>query len=193
MRTSISSLLMPLLLAAAPLAAAEPTLGFQASFALPTGRLGDASHLDRKAGLGLGFSVPVDFGAGHMLRPRLDYLAFRRNGDKVEYRTDSMLLMADYNYFFEEERRGTYAIAGLGLHSTRRKAVRPFGPITARADEGTTGLACSLGIGHHFTPNAALEVRWLGMDMGQLGFKNSANRDAGFMGSAVVASFAYTF
>lgn len=191
MRTRTLSFL--LLLAALPAAGADVSFGFQVHAGLPVGTFGDDAHLDRKAGFGLGFQVPVDFGAGHFLKPRLDYLAFRRGDGALEYRTDTLLLRADYNYFFEEEHQGTYFIAGLGVHSTRRKAERFFNAVTAKADDGTTGLAYDLGLGYAFTPNAALEVTWLGMNMGPLPFKNLSARDAGFMGNTVLATFSYRF
>jgi opacity protein-like surface antigen len=129
-----------------------------------------------------------------VLRPKLDYLAFRRDGGGVRYRTDSILLMADYNYYLTEEREGAYLIGGLGLHHTRRDVSRNLlVPGTATADVGTTGLAYNLGLGLALSKNAALELKYLGMDMNALKYKQPGVTEGGFMGNGVVLSLSYTF
>lgn len=179
-------------LASAPLLAYETHFGLQGHLAVPTGTFGDAGHLDRKAGLGLGLEVPIDFGRGHVLRPNLDYLSFSRDSAGVSYRAEALVLMADYNYHFSGAREGAYFIAGLGVHSTRRDATRNFGAVPYKADSTGTGLAYDLGVGYAFTPNVSMEMKYLGLAMNRLNFRGMGS-DGGFMGNSVVLSVGLTF
>ena len=180
------------LLVPAPLLASETTFGFQGQVAIPTGTFGDAGHLDRKVGLGLGLQMPIDFGGGHILRPKLDYLSLSRDSSGINYKAEALVLLADYNYHFAGSREGAYLIAGLGLHSTRRNVTRTFGPLSAKADSTDTGFAYNLGLGYAFNPNVALEAKYLGLNLGTLGY-GVLGTDAGFMGNSVVVSVGLTF
>lgn len=180
------------LLASAPLAASETTFGFQGNLAIPTGTFGDHAHLDRKVGLGLGLQMPVDFGGGHVLRPTLDYLALSRDSAGVNYKADALVLLANYNFHFAGEKEGAYLIAGLGLHSTRRTVTRTFAAVPVKNDTTDTGLAYNVGLGYGFTRNVALEVKYLGLNLGSLGF-GVAGSDGSFMGNSVVVSVGLTF
>jgi opacity protein-like surface antigen len=178
--------------AASPLPATDTYLGLQVHGALPTGTLGDSAHLDRSAGFGFGFQVPVDFGAGQVIKPRLDYLAFRRDDGGVRYKADALALLLDYNHYLSGEREGLYLLAGLGLHHTRRDATRLFGPGKGTGDEGTTGFAYGLGAGYAFNTRLALEISYRGMSMGPLHYRPRGTDDK-FQGNAVVASLSWTF
>lgn len=180
-------------LAAAPSLASETRFGLQGHLALPKGTFGDGGHLDHKLGWGLGFQVPVNFGNGHEFRPRLDYLAFRRNEGGIRYHADSLVLLGDYLFYFEEERReGAYILGGLGLHHTRLDVSRSLTTGTVTADRGTTGLAWNLGLGYLVTPNLAFEVKFLGLGMGKLPLR-PAGADPSYMGNSIQASISYTF
>ena len=187
--------LLPLL-AVLPATGAEVDFGIQGSVALPTGAFGDADHLDRKPGFGLGIQAPIDFGDGHVLRPRLEYLGFRRNSGEINYKADSYLLMADYNYHVTGDREGVYFLGGLGLHHTRRSVTRPLVGASITGSSSTTGLAYNVGLGYAFSRNAALEVKYLAMHMGALGLGKVARtglEDSAFAAKGVQVSFSYTF
>ncbi|WP_306600677.1 outer membrane beta-barrel protein [Geothrix sp. 21YS21S-2] len=186
-------LLLAPFLAAAPLAAAEASFGGQIHLAKPLGAFSDSGRLDNRLGFGLGIQAPVDFGAGHILRPKLDYLAFSRGGGDRRYKADSLLLMADYTYFVAEEAEGGYLIAGLGFHSTRLDAAKTFGPVTARGRKTHNGLAYNVGLGYAFNRNVGMEVKYLGMDMGELGYNLPGAYDAGFMANAIVGTLSFRF
>lgn len=180
-------------LVAVPAAAADTTFGLQAHLAVPTGTFGNAAHLDGRIGYGLGFHAPIDFGAGHVLRPRLDYLSWTRDGNGIRYKIDSLVVMADYNYFFTEDRGdGAFLIAGLGLHSTRRDTARTYQGTVRKSDTGASGLAYNLGVGYAFSRNVTLDVKYLGMDMKRQDY-GAGGSDSGFMGQSVVATVGVTF
>ncbi len=193
MSRTLRMLLSAPLLAAAPLAAAEASFGGQINLAKPVGTFSDSGHLDGRMGFGLGIQVPVDFGAGHVLRPRLDYLAFSRGGGNDRYKSDSLVVMADYTYFVAQEAEGGYLIGGLGFHSTRLDVGKRFGPTQASAKSTRTGLAYAVGLGYAFNRNVTAEVKFLGLDMGRLDYSLPGTSDAGFMGNSIVASLGFRF
>ncbi|BDU72976.1 outer membrane beta-barrel protein [Mesoterricola silvestris] len=193
MSPSTRMLLIAPLLAAAPLAAAEAGFGAQLHLAKPLGTFSDARHLDNTLGWGLGLMVPVDFGAGQGLRPKLDYLSFRRGAGDQRYKADALLLMADYTCFVADEAEGGYVFAGLGLHSTRLDATRGIGPLVTGARHTHTGFAFNVGLGYAFTRNFTFEVKYLGMDMGRLAYTLPATTDPSFMANAIVGSLGYKF
>lgn len=186
-------LLLAPLLATAPLAAAEASFGGQIHLAKPLGTFSDAGHLDNRLGFGVGIQVPVDFGAGHVLRPKLDYLTFNRGSGDRRYKADSFLLMADYNYFIAEEAEGAYLIAGLGFHSTRLDAARTFGPLSASGRRTHSGLAYNVGLGYAFNKNVGVELKYLGMDMGELSYNLPRTYDTGFMANSIVGTLSFKF
>lgn len=183
---------MAILLHAVPAGASEPHFGLQAHGAFPAGTLGDDRHLDGRIGLGLGFQVPVDFGAGHVLRPKLDYLVLNRNSGGIRYKVDSLQLMVDYNYYLEDRREGAYFIGGLGMHSTRRDVTRSFNAIHVTNSGTSTGLCYNAGMGYAFNRNLAVELKYLGIDLSRFDFKGQPS-DPSYMGNSLVASFSFTF
>ena len=189
------SLVLGLLpLAALSLRAVEVDLGLQAYGALPLGTFGDSAHLDRRPGLGLGLQVPIDLGEGHVLRPKLDFLTFRRNSDGFTYRTDSWVLMADYLYYLTGEKEGIYLLGGAGLHTTRRDFSWLLAGQPARGDGRTTGFAYNVGLGYAISPSMGVELRFLGMDMGRLdGTVPRGFTDPRFTGNALTLAFSITF
>ncbi len=193
MSRSLRMLLSAPLLAAAPLAAAEASFGGQINLAKPLGTFSDSGHLDGRMGFGLGIQVPVDFGAGHILRPRLDYLTFSRGGGNNRYKSDSLVAMADYTYFVAQEAEGGYLLAGLGFHSTRLDAAKRFGPTQTSAKSTHTGLAYAVGLGYAFNRNVTAEVKFLGLDMGRLDYALPGTSDSGFMANSIVGSLGFRF
>jgi hypothetical protein len=178
---------------AASLAAADRALGVQVHAVRPLGVLGDGAHLDRRPGTGLGLGLPLDFGPGRVLRPRVDYLAFRRERAGVIHQADSLLLMVDYDHHLRPAAHGVYLVAGVGLHSTRRKVERPAGAGRTKADAGTTGLAYGFGAGFPLGRRGALEVRWLAMDMDALPFRGPGMPEPRFQAEALMASLLWKF
>jgi opacity protein-like surface antigen len=186
-------LLPVLLLCAAPLAAQEAGLGAQIHVFKPVGTFADRDHLDGRTGLGLGVQVPIDFGAGHVLRPRLDYLAGKRDNAGTRYDTRSWVLMADYVYHVAQEKEGAYVFGGLGLHSSRISASRTWGLAAAETRATTTGLAYALGLGYAFNRNLAVEAKFQGLDMGRMAFRQGFPADAGYFANSVVGTVSFTF
>jgi opacity protein-like surface antigen len=188
-------LLLPLL-GALPVQAMEMAFGLQGNVAMPIGSFGDTNHLDRRAGFGLGVQAPMDFGDGHVLRPRLDYLSMRRNSDDIFYRTDSWLFMAEYNGHLSGYKEGVFLIGGLGLHHTRRDASRPLNGASSVCQDATTGLAYDLGVGYAFNRNLALDVKYLGLSMGEMTYSKvgrTALYETAFSAGTVMVSLGYTF
>ncbi len=191
MRTR-SILVCPFLAAAASLMADEAEFGLQAHLAMPTGKFGDGNHLDRKSGTGVGIKIPVDFGLGQILKPKLDYLTWRRDDGSHHYQANTLMLLVDYNHYLAEEKAGLFFVAGLGVHSTRHEMTRTLVAVPVSARERSTGVAYNFGLGYSFNKHVALEVKYLGMDLGEL--KNAALAvDSGFMANSVVATLSCTF
>ena len=185
------TLLVPFL-AALPVLGAETSAGLELHLASPTGRFGDGAHLDRKVGVGVGLQLPIDFGSGHLLRPKAEYLVFNRGGGGDRYKTDALILAVDYDYFFTEPREGAYLLAGLGIHSTRRGAQRTVALVTTTSTDRATGLFYNFGLGYAFSRNVGLEVKYVGLDLSELRYR-PVGVDPSFMGNAVVATLGFTF
>jgi opacity protein-like surface antigen len=188
-----STLLLSLLTTVPALASdAFTNFGIQAHVAHPTGTLGNATNLDRKTGLGLGLQLPITLGEGHVLRPKVDYLACNRETGGSRYKLETLSLLVDYTFYPEYRREGVYFIAGAGLHSSRRDLTRSFAGVALDASDSGSGLAYNLGMGYAFNPNVALELKYLGLDQGDMKFAGQP-AEKGFMGNAVVASLSFLF
>lgn len=190
------SALLACTLAVLPALASDSTsftaFGIQAHIAHPTGGLGSNDNLDRKTGLGLGLQMPIELGDGHVLRPKVDFLSYNRDDSGIRYKVESLSLLLDYNFFPEFRREGAYFIAGAGLHSTRRDATRTFAGTAVSASDSGSGFAYNVGLGYAFNPNVALELKYMGLDLGDLRF-NGQTPDKSFMANSVVASLSFLF
>ena len=80
----------------------------------------------------------------------------------------------------------------MGLHSTRRDATRPFAGVNQSTDGSASGFAYNLGLGYAFSPNLALELKYTGLNLGTLQYKQ-AGTDPSFMANTVVATVSLTF
>ena len=194
MSARLGTTLIAAALAAAPAAAGEPGFGGQFNLAFPMGREADRWHMDGKPGLGLGLQVPIEFGGGHVLKPRLDYLVFSRDSQGSSYKQNALVALADYNrYFTDNVRDGAYLLAGLGFHSTGRKLSGNFGNLGLPAASRTgTGLAYELGVGLALTRSVALELRYLGLGLNDVSSQGRVV-DGGFQGSSLIASVGFSF
>jgi hypothetical protein len=180
------------MLAMTPALALETSFGLQGQIFRPVGAFAAQERLNRDFGFGAGFHVPIDFGAGQVLRPRFDYLDLRRDSDGIRYRTASMILSVDYTHFFEGVREGAYFIGGLGLHSTSRDVTRPFTRV-ASSKGSATGLYYNVGLGYAPKPNFGLELTYVGLDMPPVHFPGANPSDPRFMGNGLAATVSFTF
>ena len=194
MSARIRPALIAAFLAGFPALAAEPGFGGQFNLAFPMGREADRLHMDGRPGLGLGLQVPIEFDSGHVLKPRLDYLAFNRNSQGSSYRQHSLVALAEYNHFFTGNvRDGAYLIAGLGFHSTDRKVSGNFANLgLPAAGRTSTGLAYDLGVGLALNRTVSLELRYLGMSLNEVRSQGQVV-DPGFQGNNLVASVGFSF
>lgn len=139
---------------AMPATAQDLRFGVQAHASLPMGDLKDA--VDSKAGIGVGLHLTVDFGQGHVLRPRLDYVAFPdATVYSVKNRVNDLSLGADYLYMIEG-RTGCYVLGGLSAN--RWKFDAEVGGLSFSTS--TTKLGYALGTGYAFNENVSLELRF---------------------------------
>lgn len=129
--------------------------GVQGHISLPMGDLKDA--VDDKAGIGGGVHMTVDFGQGHLLRPRLDYMAFP---DATVYsgitnQVNDLSLGLDYLYMLEGK-TGFYVTGGLSAN--RWKVQADVSGLSYH--NNTTKLGYALGAGYAFNENLSLEARF---------------------------------
>lgn len=148
--------LSTLLLSSGGLFAQDLKYGVQVHLSSPTGDLKDA--VDSKPGIGLGGHMTVDFGQGHVLRPRLDYVAFPDATvfDGVKNQVSELSLGADY-LFRIEEIQGLYVLGGLSANRWKFDSeVVGLGSFST----SSTKLGYALGTGFSFNENVSAEVRF---------------------------------
>jgi len=180
------------LVAASPARATDLTVGLQGHFAIPSGKAADNTHLDGKTGFGLGLNFPVDLGNGHVFRPKVDYIAFNRETMGITSKSDTISVIADYNYYFAGQRQGAYLIAGLGYNSTKREISGTVYGLKASVDATTSGLAYNFGLGFAFNKTVALELKYMGADLPDFKY-NGYTVDTSYTANAIVASVSITF
>lgn len=139
----------------APIQAQELRYGVQIHVSSPMGDLKTA--VDSKPGLGGGVHMTVDLGQGHVLRPRLDYLAFP---DATVYsaknRVNELSLGVEYLYMLEG-RTGFYVLGGL---SGNKWKFDEESTVSGTFSTSTTKLGYALGAGFAFNETLNLEVRF---------------------------------
>ena len=162
------------LLALPALAQSSTQMGIQASFLRPQSDI-LRSAVDDKTGLDVGVHGALDFGGGHLLRPRLDYLHFPTRTDTYsggitsDYKLNGLSLGVDYLYHLERATRGFYVLAGLAV--TRWKietddvsiiTFPPNPPVVTRTpvNETSTKAGFAFGAGYQFTPRFGIEGRY---------------------------------
>lgn len=155
---TLTRLSMSLLVAAAAFTSAqaqELRYGVQAHVSLPLGDLKDV--VDNKPGIGGGVHMTVDFGQGHVLRPRLDYLAFpNATISTVRNKVNELSLGVDYLYMMEGN-TGFYLTGGLAAN---RWSVQTDVSGLDSFSSNTTKLGYALGAGYAFNENLGLEARF---------------------------------
>lgn len=148
--------LSTLLLSASALFAQDLKYGVQVHISSPTGDLREA--VDSKPGIGLGAHMTVDFGQGHVLRPRLDYVAFPDATvfDGVKNQVNELSLGADYLFKIQEV-EGLYLLGGLSANRWKFDSeVVGHGTFST----SSTKLGFALGTGFSFNDNVSAEVRF---------------------------------
>lgn len=137
------------------LQAQEVRYGVQGHISLPMGDLKDA--VDDKAGIGGGIHLTVDFGQGHLLRPRVDYTAFPDANvfSGMTNKVNDLSLGLDYLYLLEG-RTGFYVTGGLS--ADRWKVQSDVSGLSYT--NNTTKLGYALGAGYAFNENLSLEARF---------------------------------
>lgn len=185
-------ILLCALAAGVPAQAQVRAFGLQAHLAIPSGKAADDMHLDGKTGFGFGVTFPVDFGGGHVFRPKVDYMAFSRETMGITSKSDTISVLADYNFHFSGRRQGAYLIAGLGYNSTRREISGTVYGIKASVDTTTNGLAYNFGLGFAFSPKMALEAKYMGAELPDFKY-NGYTVDTSYTANATVLSLSITF
>ena len=184
---SLSACLAPL-----PVLGWDGTLGLQAHIVKPMGRLAEPGHLDDRPGYGFGIQLPMDFGGGHVLRPRVDYFVDSKDSQGVKYRLNTLTVLAEYNFCLDRYGQGPYVIAGAGLNGSRRDLKGLVPGETGFTDVSTTGLAYAFGVGWAFNGSVGVEVRYLGAELGDFRYRD-VDWDPRFTGNLLVGSLTFTF
>jgi opacity protein-like surface antigen len=164
--------LITLLVAAGSIAQAQDfKFGILGAISLPQSDLKD--FVDSKMGFGIGLNGAFDLKNGHVLEPRVDYLTHKGSeddfyGHKADSTTARQLYAGvDYNYYVSGKAfQGFYLDAGLGFTQVWAEATNDASGYSASTSKGTFYLA--LGGGYAFTPNAAIEVRYLSNSWGKV-------------------------
>ena len=150
--------LAPLALAAAPLAAQDAHFGIQAGVNLPQSDLKD--FVDSKLGGTLGVNATLDFGSGHVIRPRVDYGYYSASVSNPFFTSDNKVktlgVGADYLYFPAQKMEELYLTAGLGYQNTKAEANTPSGDVS----ESKGAFAWAAGAGWQFNESFGAEARY---------------------------------
>ncbi len=164
----ISGALLALLGSTTGLQAQDVRYGLQVHGNLPMGDLKEAA--DSKAGFGGGAHMTIDFGEGHLLRPRLDYVVYPENkafgsSANASSKVSDASLGFDYIYDFGGKDGGFYLTAGLAWHRWKAEydfAV-PGGGITVsgRSTSTSNKVGAAAGAGFNFNPSFGVEARYV--------------------------------
>jgi hypothetical protein len=155
-----------IILAAATLTlqAEAPRYGVQGLVNIPLGDLKD--FVDSKPGPGVGVHGTFDLGAGHMLRPRLDFSIYpEANLGTVHHKANVLSLGGDYLYFVAGKPEGLYLTGGI---SAMRWS------FDTQADSwSTTKLGVAIGVGYQWNATVGTEGRFVRSEVAQ-GFQADA-------------------
>lgn len=188
-----SGVLLVLAGAAAPLQAQEVRYGLQIHGNVPMGDLKGAA--DSKVGFGGGGHMTIDFGEGHLLRPRLDYVVYPENkafggSASVKSKVSDASLGLDYIYDFGGKDGGFYLTAGLAWH--RWKAEYDYavpadgGSVVSSTDSSTSSkIGVAAGAGFNFNTSFSVEARYVATKF----LQGSEDRTAGAMQVAALYRF----
>lgn len=185
-----------LALTAVALPAQEVRYGLQVHGNVPMGDLKDAA--DSKIGFGGGGHMTIDFGEGHLLRPRLDYVVYPENKAFVDvalgssagkYKVSDASLGLDYIYNFGGKDGGFYLTAGLAWHRWKAQYdyATTIGNVTVAGSSTNTSnkLGVAAGAGFNFNPSFGLEARYVATKFQQ----GSDDRTAGAVQVAALYRF----
>ena len=151
--------LVPMALAAAPLAAQDAHFAIQAGGNIPQSDLKD--FVDSRLGFTAGVAVPVDLGSGHVIRPRADYGYDSGSISNPLFSDDNkvktLFIGADYLYFPAQKMEQFYVTGGLGYQNTKLEThVNNVGDFS----DSKGALAWAVGAGWQFTDNLGAELRY---------------------------------
>ncbi len=173
MRFPVLSLAMILCLG--PVAAQAQTwedprfhFGFGFHFSQPMSDL--KTDTDSQPGFGFSLNMPMDYGRGHVLRPRWDITvhsipAKRTLTEVRDSNLTNMTLGLDYQYYLSHNiRTGPYLVAGVGVDFWSRErdssSYNGYGDwYDNRHLESSTSFCTSIGMGFQFSRGMAIEVR----------------------------------
>lgn len=176
----------------AALQAQDVRYGLQIHGNLPMGDLKEAA--DSKAGFGGGAHMTIDFGDGHVLRPRLDYVVYPENnafGGSAYGRSkvNDASLGVDYIYDFGGKDGGFYVTAGLAWHRWKAEydIPVPVGNVTVSVSSSSTSskVGAAAGAGFNFNPSFGVEARYVATKFQQ----GTADRTAGAVQVAALYRF----
>ncbi|MBL0210937.1 MAG: outer membrane beta-barrel protein [Holophagaceae bacterium] len=159
--------------AASALRAQEVRYGLQIHGNVPMGDLKEAA--DSKVGFGGGAHMTIDFGDGHRLRPRLDYVVYPENSAFADIgfgssasgksKVSDASLGLDYIYDFGGKEGGFYLTAGLAWHRWKAEydfAVQVAGTTVSERSTSTSSKAgAAAGMGFNFNPTFGVEARYV--------------------------------
>jgi len=193
----ISGALLALFGSASALQAQDVRYGLQVHGNIPMGDLKDAA--DSQVGFGGGAHMTIDFGDGHRLRPRLDYVVYPENkafadagfGSSAygKSKVSDASLGLDYIYDFGGKDGGFYLTAGLAWHRWKAEydyAVKVGDVITSDSSSSTSSKAgAAAGAGFNFNPSFGVEARYVATKFQQ----GSEDRTAGAVQVAALYRF----
>lgn len=162
----MSGVLLAYLGSGSVLQAQDVRYGLQVHGNLPMGDLKEAT--DSKVGFGGGAHMTIDFGDGHILRPRLDYVLypeFTNLAASTKFKAKDMSLGLDYIYDFGGKDGGFYLTGGVAWHRWTvdyNYAVLAGPIITSGTLSSTTSKAgVAAGAGFNFNPSFGVEARYV--------------------------------
>lgn len=119
----------------------------------------------------IGGFVDVDFGKGHVLRPRIDFMGSMEKKESLAYYTGTkygydefkrtipgISLGVDYAYYLAGKQEGLYLTAGVGVYSFSAKTV--WGGYEDK--QSSTKVGASIGAGWDYNANWGGQVKYFG-------------------------------
>lgn len=173
--TSLFALSTALTLAGswAPLHGQDVRYGLQIHGNMPSGDLKEAS--DSKVGIGGGAHMTIDFGDGHVLRPRLDYVVYPENQSFSQvvsnasatgkFHAKDASLGLDYFYDFGGKDGGFYLTAGVAWHHWLTDYDYSYTvnsvPVSGTSSTNSNKAGAAAGAGFNFNPEFGVEARYV--------------------------------
>lgn len=165
----ISGAVLALAGSAPALQAQDVRYGLQIHGNVPMGDLKDAA--DSQVGFGGGAHMTIDFGDGHVLRPRLDYVVYPENeaftdvapGNSAygKSKVSDASLGVDYIYDFGGKDGGFYLIAGLAWHRWKAEYEVGSNLVSLKFSTTSSKLGVAAGAGFNFNPSFGVEARYV--------------------------------